>query len=145
MNFRKSLDKLGLGPDNAIVIGSGILEILGIRESKDIDLVVDRRAYDRLESSGAFEKKINAGREVLVKDIFEIGVIWGVLGEAKDLAFIKPHTVVIDNVRYITPEFLLAVKKTWVATDDRVREKDKKDIELIGRYLTDRGAGGGNA
>ena len=36
----KKLRELGLNADNAIVIGSGILQALGIRKSNDIDLVV---------------------------------------------------------------------------------------------------------
>lgn len=81
MNIKDELKKLGLSPDNSIVIGSGILSTLGIRESKDIDVVVDENVYLRLSSDSRFKKSENHGREILVDDLFEIGTSWGVLGK----------------------------------------------------------------
>ena len=37
MEIKSKLEDLGLTPENAIVIGSGILNALGLLESKDID------------------------------------------------------------------------------------------------------------
>ena len=40
MEIKNKLIELGLNSENAVVIGSGILNALNLRESKDIDVVV---------------------------------------------------------------------------------------------------------
>ena len=44
------------------------------------------------------------------------------------------ESVVIDEVRYTTLEFLLAVKQSWLLEKD-ARQKDIDDAELIKNYL----------
>lgn len=78
MNINNELKKLGLSADNSVVIGSGILSALGVRGSKDIDVVVDGDAYLRLSSDNSFKKIENHGREVLVDNLFEVGTSWDV-------------------------------------------------------------------
>lgn len=134
MDFAQKLRDLGLGPDTAIVIGSGILNALGIRKSKDIDLVVTPEEYARLEADAHFKKEEFQGRILLRDELFEIGTEWGVLGNDRSFADLSGDTCVIDGVRYLTPEFLLAVKKSWVS-DGAAREKDIADIALIEAYL----------
>lgn len=134
MNTKNELNKIGLTPDNSIIIGSGILSALGIRESKDIDVVVDKETYDRLKSDSRFHKAENHGREILADDLLEIGTSWGVLGKNWSFGDFLSKSVVIDGVRYITLEFLLAVKKSWLLDKD-VRQKDKDDVQMIEKYL----------
>lgn len=134
MNTRTKLTDIGLTQDNSVVIGSGILSALNLRASNDIDVVVPEIEYSRLADSKQFTKTQNHGREILADDLFEIGTSWGVLG--KDQSFDDPRkqSVVVDNVLYVTIEFLLAVKKSWLQDDD-VRQKDIDDVELIEKYL----------
>lgn len=134
MNFKTNLEKIGLTPKNSVVIGSGILNVLGIRESEDIDLVVSEDAYARLNADGQFKKSETHGREILVNDIFEIGREWGVL--AKDWKFddFMGQSTVIDGVRYVTLKFLLDVKRSWLR-DENPRQKDLDDVKLIENYL----------
>lgn len=42
LDFKNKLATLGLSARNSVVIGSGILDALGIRKSNDIDVVVDK-------------------------------------------------------------------------------------------------------
>lgn len=134
MNIKNELKKFGLYPDNSVVIGSGILSALGIRESKDIDVVVDENTYLRLSFDSRFRKAENHGREVLVDDLFEIGTSLDVLGKNWKLNDFLNKSVVINDVRYITIQFFLDIKKNWLA-DKNVRQKDIDDVKLIEDYL----------
>ena len=84
-----------------------------------------------------FTKRQNHGREILDDGLFEIGTSWGVLGKDQTFDDLQKQSVVIDGVRYVTIEFLLAVKKSWLQDDD-VRQKDVDDIELIEKYLKEK-------
>ena len=137
MDTRSKLADIGLTQDNSVVIGSGILSALNLRASNDIDVVVPETEYSRLADRKQFTKKQNHGREILDDGLFEIGTSWGVLGKSQDFDDLQEQSVVIDGVRYVTIEFLLAVKKSWLQDDD-VRQKDVDDVELIEKYLKER-------
>lgn len=134
MNIKEKLNDLNLDSDNSIVIGSGILNALDIRESHDIDLVANKTTYERLKADGRFKISENHGREILTDELFEIGTEWGVLGRSWNFEDLSVKSVVIEGVRYSSPEFLLEVKKSWVATGES-RPKDINDIKLIEDYL----------
>lgn len=137
MDTRSKLTDIGLTQDNSVVIGSGILSALSLRASNDIDVVVPEAEYSRLADDKPFTKSRNHGREILADELFEIGTSWGVLGKSQTFDDLQKQSVVIDDVRYITIEFLLAVKKSWLQDDD-VRQKDIDDVELIEKYLKER-------
>lgn len=73
MNAIGKLNDLGLTPADAVVIGSGILGALGIRESNDIDLIVTEAAFARLSQDRRFKKRQSHGREELAADFGEVG------------------------------------------------------------------------
>lgn len=135
MNIKPKLELFSLTPSNSIVIGSGILNALGIRESKDIDLVVDTNTYGRLSRNSRFERKINGEKEILVWDLFEIGTSWTVVGKKWLFDELFKQSIVIDDVRYITIEFLLTAKRGWVKNDETPRQKDLDDIKMMKDYL----------
>ena len=62
MEIKSKLYELGLNPENAVVIGSGILNALNLRESKDIDVVVTEEKYRELFYNSRFKKEQNHGR-----------------------------------------------------------------------------------
>lgn len=132
--MNKQLKKFNLNPNNSVVIGSGILQALGIRKSKDIDMVVKQDIYDKLKKSGQFSIFENQGKEILDDGLFEIGVNWMVLGKAYTYNDLLKFSEIIDGVRYNSLNFLLKVKESWV--DGKTsRPKDIKDIKLIKKYL----------
>jgi hypothetical protein len=134
MDFAKNLSEIGLDSSTAVVIGSGILNALDLRTSNDIDLVVDAATYDRLEKSGRFSPTQNHGRIILTDAIFEIGTHWEVLGKKYTLANLTAHSTIIGGIRYITPKFLLDIKRSWLVGDS-VRPKDITDVELLEKFL----------
>ncbi len=137
MNRLEILRKLGLGVENSIVIGSGIMGILGIRDSDDIDLVVTKDAYEKLTKNSNFHFETHYGREILVDDKIEIGVNWRTLGGLRDFEKLCENSIVIDDVRYCTLDFIYDVKKYWIDHDDSPRDKDFRDLKLIDKYRRD--------
>lgn len=133
-NLQNELTKLGLSSENSVIIGSGILNAIGIRKSGDVDVVVSSEDYEHLAKDSRFTPGENHGRPVLLDDTFEICTSWGVLGKEYSLQDFMPETVVIDGVRYISLDFLLRVKKSWLQDED-VRQKDIDDVKLIEEYL----------
>jgi hypothetical protein len=137
MDISNSLKKIGLNPDNSIVIGAGILDTLGIRKANNIDAVVSGEDYLQFSKASYFKKSQHCGREVLIGEPLELSKRWIVLGKDQTLDDLKQHSAIIDGVRYITLEFLLAVKKSWLQEDDDVRQKDIDDVKLMEDYLSD--------
>lgn len=123
-----------MNPDNAVVIGSGILNALNLRESKDIDVVVTADKYESLSKDSRFKKKESHGREVLTDDLFEIGTSWIVVGKIWKFDDLLNHSTVIDGVRYNAVEFLLDAKRRWIS-DREGRQKDTDDVKLMEDYL----------
>ena len=134
MDIKRELERIGLTIENSVVIGSGILSALNIRESQDIDVTVNEDVYKRLSVDSRFKKAENHGREVLTDGLLEIGTSWGVLNKDWKFDDFLGESVVIDEVRYTTLEFLLAVKQSWLLEKD-ARQKDIDDAELIKNYL----------
>lgn len=135
--MKKDLKKLKLTPENCIVIGSGILQALGIRKSKDIDVVVKQDTYNTLKKTNQFAIKKNHGREILNDGLFEIGTDWFVFGKSYKYNDLLKVSEVIDGVRYNNLDFLLSVKKNWVSNKIS-RPKDIKDIKLMEEYIKQR-------
>lgn len=133
-NLKDELTKLGLSTKNSVVIGSGILDALNIRKSGDVDIVADPKDYKRLSKDIRFKASENHSRAVLLDDIFEICTSWSVLGKEYKLRDLMPETVVIEGIRYVSLDFLLSVKRSWLRDDD-VRQKDIDDVKIIETYL----------
>ena len=129
LNIQKKLNKYSLNSNNSVVVGSGILNALKLREINDIDILVEPETYNRLLKLPEFKIKNTSGLDMLTSDIFEIGTTLNVGNHSYNFEELFKNSIVIDKVRYITLEFLLDIKKQWL------RDKDKKDIEIIEKYL----------
>ena len=138
MDFKKHLSKYNLTPDNCVVIGSGIMDAKGIRDSHDIDVVIKTDVYNKLKELEEFTVSDVHGREIIVdnEEIVEAGDSWIVLGKERFYDDLVKDSEIIDGVRFVTLDFLHRVKKSWTENDESPREKDFKDIELIESYLS---------
>ena len=134
MNIKLKTEGIGLTSNNAVIIGSGILNALGLRPSKDIDVIVTEEKYKELSVDPNLKKGEIRGKEVLKDDLFEIGISWSVLSKTWSFNDLIGQSVIIDGIRYITIQFLLSVKKSWL-TNGESRDKDIEDIKLIENYL----------
>ena len=66
--FAERVKELGLPLDQMIIIGSGILDQLGIRQSADIDVAAGQAVLEEIARSGGWAEKLDKNqRQYLVK------------------------------------------------------------------------------
>ena len=130
--FADKVKALNLPLDQIIVIGSGILDQLGIRPASDIDLAASPDLMKKLsEESGDWIKKFDDDqRFYFVKDdgSAEVWDGWEFDGQAVSYDGLLDYVVEYDGVRFVNLEFLSRWKK-W-----RSLEKDTQDVKLIDEW-----------
>ena len=130
--FADKVKALNLPLDQIIVIGSGILDQLGIRPASDIDLAASSDLMKKLsEESGDWLKKFDDNqRFYFVKDddSAEVWDGWEFDGQTVSYDDLLDYVVKYDGVRFVNLEFLSQWKK-W-----RSREKDVQDVKLIDEW-----------
>ena len=130
--FADKVKALNLPLDQIIVIGSGILDQLGIRPASDIDLAASSDLMKKLsEESGDWLKKFDDNqRFYFVKDddSAEVWDGWEFDGQVVSYDDLLDYVVEYDGVRFVDLEFLRKWK-SW-----RGREKDVRDVELIDEW-----------
>ncbi len=132
MNIFSEVEKLNLTKEDFVVLGSGILSALGIRDAEDIDLLVRPQLFEKLKNEGwqyeviEIEGKprdmLSKGNAQVFKDFW-----WKdkILSPEEGIA--KAQT--IKGINFISLQILLKYKKS------SNREKDAKDVVLIEEYL----------
>lgn len=129
--FAERVKELGLPLDQMIIIGSGILDQLGIRQSTDIDVAVDRAVLEKIARSSNWAKKLDKNqRRYLVKcdGSAEIWDGWEIDGRIVEYDELLDHAVEYDGVKFVNLDFLRRWKN-W-----RGREKDIQDVRLIDEW-----------
>ena len=133
--FADKVKALNLPLDQIIVIGSGILDQLGIRPASDIDLAASPDLMKKFsEESGDWIKKFDDNqRFYFVKDdgSAEVWDGWVFDGQAVSYVELLSQSVEYDGVRFVDLKFLRKWK-SW-----RGREKDVRDVELIDEWRAD--------
>ena len=123
---------LGISLGGAVVMGSGIMGELGIRESDDIDLMLEERIFEGLDNREGWRRIERDGRDIFVHDEHKVEawLSWVAPGGSLvDFAAILPQTVVIHGVRFATLEYVREWKQ-WHS-----RDKDIADVALIDEYV----------
>ena len=121
---------LGLDADSYIVVGSGVLAMLELREAGDLDLIVSPEGFQRFDEDPAWKRKtFSDGNYSLVQGDCEIMLDWDSPDRSPNLEMLKADEVVIKGISFVTPTRLLAWKER------HRRPKDLGDIELLMNYL----------
>ncbi len=129
--FVEAVKKLGLKPNDYIVVGSGVLVALGIRTATDVDLIVSEPIFHQFEETGEWQRKdFDDGTHYLLKGKYEIGLDWDGENTTPNLKDLKKSEVVIDNIPFVSLE-RLRHWKAWKNTP-----KHLADIRLIDDYLS---------
>ncbi|MDR2063358.1 MAG: class I tRNA ligase family protein [Candidatus Nomurabacteria bacterium] len=130
--------KLGLPLDEVLVFGSGIMDVLGMKESDDIDLIVSDKVFEAIENSGqwssVYKKAIDKIMRKKIVDGMEVETSGGYdwldwYDEKSGFKGLIQRAEKIDGVNFVNLPDLLDWKKSMN------REKDQKDIKLIEEYL----------
>ena len=132
--FRDRVIATGLPLDQIIVIGSGILDTLGIRTTDDIDMAVAKELFETLQQDGSWQQKTAQwGDTYLQKGDCEVWRGWDMDGSGHPTYDdLLGDTTVIDDVRYVSLGYLLQWKK------EKHRPKDLADITRIQEYIHER-------
>lgn len=129
--FAERVKELGLPLDQIIIIGSGILDQLGIRQSADIDVAANREALEEIARSDGWVEKLDKNqRQYLVKNdgSVEIWDGWEIDGRIVEYDELLGYAVEYDGVKFVNLDFLRRWKN-W-----RGREKDIQDVRLIDEW-----------
>jgi len=117
-----------------IVLGGASLAVRGIRETRDLDILITTELFEELSHKGwaydaVFEQKWN--RKKLMRDDIEVykDLYFEHLQKFIDAEEIINKADIIDGVPFQPLDHLLMGKI------DTLREKDVKDIQLIKEYL----------
>lgn len=129
MNIIQKIKELNLPNDQYVVVGSGIMNVLGIRESNDIDIAVTKELHQKLRESGEWEENERYDRIFLNKDIYEIipQLNWENYNTTTEEAI--SSATIIEGIPFMNLDELIKFKTALG------REKDFKDIELIKEYI----------
>jgi hypothetical protein len=133
MNFTSHLEnikKLKLPKRQFVIVSSGSLAVRGIREAKDVDMIVTPKLWDALSKKYPV---INKGGF----DRLDVGNDIEVLGPGSSFAnssvvpieVIFTQADIFDEMKFINLNHLKKIKEKLG------REKDLEDIKLIDEYL----------
>ena len=131
MNVVEEVKKLNLPAGEYLVLGSGILGVLGIREIGDIDLLVSPRVFDKLRAAGWTYDEIEIEgqmREHLSRGETEVYRDFWYGGHHPDPASLIAEPEIINSIPFLPLQKLAEIKRILA------RPKDLRDIELIEAY-----------
>jgi|SRR3989344_1073991 len=130
MDIFKEVKNLNLPFGKYVVVGSGPLVARGIRDFKDIDILVTEDLYEKLsQEEGWIVGSGEAGRKVLMKNIFEIDKVFWCKDYRPDTEELIKNAEIINGIPFLQLPEVVKFKKTLG------REKDFNDIKLIDEYL----------
>lgn len=116
--------RLKLPVDSYVVIGGGVLETLGLRDTMDVDLVVNKEQYRRFHDKGWREYIHDDGKRILTHRGYNIMTSY----MGMDVQRLRRNAFVKDDVYFMGLDDLIKSKEALGRT------KDLQDAELIREY-----------
>jgi hypothetical protein len=128
MDIFKRLKKLNFPIGEYVVVGSGILDALGIRKARDLDIAVSDKLLNNLLKNPLYKKEMRYNKLFLVADDVEIitQLDWEDYATKKEDA-IKTAKI-INGCPFLNIEETIKFKRALG------REKDFKDINALENY-----------
>lgn len=132
MSIVERVKELGLPSGEYVVIGSGTLDALGLRQANDIDIAVLPQLHERLRATGEWKEEERYNKVFLLKDGVEINpqLEWEDYPTTTQLAI--DSALIIDDIPFLNLEELKEFKRAFG------RPKDYADIALIDNYTAQR-------
>ena len=128
MRIIERVRALSLPTDEVVVIGSGVLDALDLREAGDVDLVVSLNRFERLKNDNAWHVGEKNGEPIAVMTDVEAFLSWGSNG-VPNFNELYDAGVTIQGIRFAHPRFVVEWKR------QRASEKDLHDIALLEEYM----------
>ncbi|MFA6519765.1 MAG: hypothetical protein WCT41_03000 [Candidatus Paceibacterota bacterium] len=128
MNIIEKAKELNFPPGEYVIVGSGPLEALDIRQAGDIDIAVLPELFERLRATGEWEEEERYGKIFLKKEKVDIipKLSWSEYPTTTEEAIAS--AMVIDGIYFMNLDELKKFKKALG------REKDFADIARIDAY-----------
>lgn len=136
MNIFEEIDKLNFPSGSYVVVGSGHLIALGLKEGTDIDIVVTPELFEKCCQDASWEQipwtyPEKLGQIFLRKGIVELYLDVNAGGFNPATMELIQRAVIINNIPFASLKDILAFKKEYLKT----KPKHQKDIELIEKLL----------
>lgn len=125
LELLNEVKKLNLPKDKFAVFGSGPLAIRGIRDSRDIDLIVKPDLWEDLTKKYPITDKYGGIIEIGEIEIFKDFKPW-----FDDVEILIDDSDIFEGIRFVKLNYVLEWKKSFN------REKDQNDIKIIKEFLT---------
>ncbi len=128
----ENLKKLQLAKDEFVVVSSGALAIRGIREAKDIDVIVTQSLWNELIKTYTVSLNDWGIENICLKDDIEIlNPTQSIFGNSSIIPIgeIFSKADIFDDIRFINLEQLKKIKSKMG------REIDLLDVKFIDQYL----------
>jgi len=129
MDIFERVKNLGFPIGEYIVFGSGILEALGIRESRDIDVMVLPELFKKLRESKKYKEEMRWGKIFLFGEDIDIGAKLDWENYSTTIEEAINTAMIINGIPFLNIKETIKFKKAMG------REKDTRDIKLIKGYL----------
>jgi len=129
------LEKLALPEGEYMVMGSGILDVLGIRSAHDVDLVVSDEVYARLLENGWSKKVSSDGHHGIEHGLIEAYNDWT---DSDDT--VKTLDELLVEAQWVNGVAYNSLAKLSLYKARRGQAKDFADLVLIHEYLADQEA-----
>lgn len=130
MTFTDKVKETGFSLDDVVVIGSGLLDQLGLRKSSDLDFVASSDLFEQISLDAAYETGSQNDDRYCKKGELDIWEGWSGLS----FGDLKRTAQQIDGVWFVSTDILIDKKQ------QRGLPKDLRDIELLKAYGADHGA-----
>lgn len=129
MDIFKKLKELNFPIGEYVVVGSGILAALGIREARDLDIAVSDKLLNDLLNNPIYKKETRYNKLFLITDDVEIitQLNWEDYTTKKEDA--------IKTAKIINEYPFLNIEETIKFKNALGREKDFNDIKALKAYL----------
>lgn len=128
MDIFKKLKELDLPIGEYVVIGSGILAALNLREANDLDIAVSDKLFKELQSKPEFKTRIKYGKFFLHLDDVEI------ISKLNWEHYPTTINEAINSALMINGFPFLNIEETIKFKRAMGRKKDFKDIELLENF-----------
>lgn len=131
-NEIKQIKKLDLPTNEFVIVSSGALAIRGIREAKDLDVIVTNSLWNKLATK--YQTEVENGVERIKFDNSNIEILnpaQSIFGNSGVVPVeeIFEKADVFEGIKFINLDHLKKIKIKLG------REKDLRDIQLIDEYL----------
>ena len=128
MHFAERVKQLDIPPDKLVIIGSGVLDVLGLRQANDIDAVVPAELFADLCAREDWTIAAKHRELVAQKADAEVFLSWGSDGRP-NFEELYDGGIEREGMRFAHPQTVIEWKRL------RDLPKDRRDIELLQMHL----------